>query len=449
MSQFFDQASLVMVPSGYKDGKLYSQKPLSSSGELTFSRGSDIEATRVAANGFIQKAKVNLVLQSNTFSNAAWTKYGSLTVTGGQAGYDGTNNAWLLTKPAAGFTGLGQAHANTGVITGSFYLKAGTLTKATVRLIGTPDVNVIFDLSAGTVFGGTASGWLARTITSVGNGWYRCSLALNATASSVFIVYPDEITNTTAGTIFAQSAQLEVGNIATDYIATTTAAVSVGPVSGLPRLDYSGGATCPSLLLEPQRTNYIPQSEPFNGGDWLSSGSAAIISNAALSPQGVQNAAEVQGPSGSSFIYDVLNITASTAHTTSFYIKNNNATRTQFFAANESTYSINWDGLTIDSVDSGVNYESVGNDWYRVWASQNSNSDGQFITRFYPSNAGASIYLYGYQVEQGSYPTSYIPTTELRLRAWLTLLMVLGLHQPLTIVKGCYLLKCHLYKTEG
>jgi hypothetical protein len=34
MSQFFDQASLVMVPSGYKDGKVYSQKPLSTDGEL-------------------------------------------------------------------------------------------------------------------------------------------------------------------------------------------------------------------------------------------------------------------------------------------------------------------------------------------------------------------------------------------------------------------------------
>ena len=85
--------------------------------------------------------------------------------------YDGTNNAWLLTKPAAGFTGLGQSHSNTGIITGSFYLKAGTLSLATVRLIGTPDVSIVFNLATGTIVSGT--GFLQRTITSVGNGWYR------------------------------------------------------------------------------------------------------------------------------------------------------------------------------------------------------------------------------------------------------------------------------------
>jgi hypothetical protein len=54
MSQFFDQASLVMVPSGYKDGKVYSQKPLSTDGELTFTRATS--ATRVGPDGLIQKS---------------------------------------------------------------------------------------------------------------------------------------------------------------------------------------------------------------------------------------------------------------------------------------------------------------------------------------------------------------------------------------------------------
>jgi hypothetical protein len=48
-------------------------------------------------------------------------------------------------------------------------------------------------------------------------------------------------------------------DIATDYIPTTTTAVSVGPVANLPRLNYpinsDGSVGCPSLLLEPQRTN--------------------------------------------------------------------------------------------------------------------------------------------------------------------------------------------------
>jgi hypothetical protein len=62
MSQFYDQASLVMVPSGYKTGKVYSQKPLSTDGELTFTRASS--ATRVGPDGLIEKVRTNLILQS-------------------------------------------------------------------------------------------------------------------------------------------------------------------------------------------------------------------------------------------------------------------------------------------------------------------------------------------------------------------------------------------------
>jgi hypothetical protein len=52
MSAFYDLASLVVVPSGYKSGKIYAQKPLTTDGQLTFSRAST--ATRVNASGLIE-----------------------------------------------------------------------------------------------------------------------------------------------------------------------------------------------------------------------------------------------------------------------------------------------------------------------------------------------------------------------------------------------------------
>ena len=55
---------------------------------------------------------------------------------------------------------------------------------------------------------------------------------------------------TASGTAFIQDAQLEQGLVATDVIETTTTAVSAGLLGDMPRLDYSGGASCPSLLLE-------------------------------------------------------------------------------------------------------------------------------------------------------------------------------------------------------
>jgi hypothetical protein len=56
----FDDASLVMIPSAYKDGKLYSIKPTDGSGDFTFTRGSNLAATRVDVNGLIEKGRENL-----------------------------------------------------------------------------------------------------------------------------------------------------------------------------------------------------------------------------------------------------------------------------------------------------------------------------------------------------------------------------------------------------
>jgi hypothetical protein len=406
----YKDASLVMIPSAYKDGKLYSIRPTDGSGDFTFSRGSNLAATRVDVNGLIEKGRENLLPYSNQFNQ--WSDNAGVTETGGQSGYDGTNDAWKITLTSNSGS-VRELVTHNGVYTLSLYAKAGNKNWLALYLAGTPTPYVYFDLANGVLGSNVGNNAITSKIEDAGGGWYRCSVIYNANITGTTRIFPADSNGVLAYAndyIYIQDAQLEQGLVATDYIETGASTAQAGILEDLPRLDYSGGASCPALLLEPQRLNYIPQSEPFNGGDWLVSSSAAIVSNATISPEGLQNAAEVQGPSGSSFIYDVLNLTASTTHTTSFYIKNNNSTRTQFFAANESTYSINWDGLTIDSVDSGVYYESVGNNWYRVWSTQDSNSDGQFITRFYPSNAGASVYLYGYQVEAGSYPTSYIPT---------------------------------------
>ena len=68
---------------------------------------------------------------------------------------------------------------------------------------------------------------------------------------------------TGATAIYIQDAQLEQGLVATDYIETTTAAVYEGITDNLPRLDYSGGASCPSLLLEPSRTNHNSEHSEY------------------------------------------------------------------------------------------------------------------------------------------------------------------------------------------
>ena len=60
---FYDDASLIMFPSGYKEDKIYSLKPTDGSGDLTFTRAST--ATRVNADGLIETSPVNLMLYSD------------------------------------------------------------------------------------------------------------------------------------------------------------------------------------------------------------------------------------------------------------------------------------------------------------------------------------------------------------------------------------------------
>jgi hypothetical protein len=120
--------------------------------------------------------------------------------------------------------------------------------------------NSYFDLSNGLTGVTTA---IDSNIEDVGGGWYRCSAVNNCNGASSVRVYPADGNNDTSGTsgnILIQNAQLETGDIATEPILTTSAAVSVGPVANVPRLDYLG-SSCPRLLLEPQRTNSITYSE--------------------------------------------------------------------------------------------------------------------------------------------------------------------------------------------
>jgi hypothetical protein len=58
--------------------------------------------------------------------------------------------------------------------------------------------------------------------------------------------------------------------------------------SNVPRIDYTGGG-CPSILLEPQRTNLVTYSEDFSNASW-SKGDSTIVVNSTMSPSNILNA---------------------------------------------------------------------------------------------------------------------------------------------------------------
>ena len=426
MSNVLNEASLVMIPSGYKSGKVYSQIPENGDGDLSFTRSNDT-ATRVNSEGLIEKVRTNLVLQSNTF-NTTWSFGGAISLTSGQSGYDGSSDAWLLTKTATGFANIIQSISHSGVHTFSVYAKQGTNTSMILRSLGGTDAYSYFDLSLGTIT--SNSNIIDSNIESVGNGFYRCSITYNASSNTAIVIYPEyPFGGTNAGNIYIQDAQFEQGLVATDYIPTTTTAVSVGPVANVPRLDYTGGG-CPKLLLEPQRTNLIGSSEYFNTSSvWTLNANIQIDDNQDVSPEGVVNASRIYNDTGSDttiFYGASINLGSAGTYVLSTFAKKGglNWIRLRCLGfdagANNNCYFDLENGVKGTNTFDNADIEDYGNGWYRIWVEFTSSTDLIGTCYIYSADAdedviipsGASNYIsvFGAQLEEGSYPTSYIPT---------------------------------------
>jgi hypothetical protein len=201
----------------------------------------------------------NFLLQSNTF-NTTWTTASS-TVATTVATLDpfGGSNAWLVTASASGAVGITQtlSLANlSSTYTLSVYAKAGTSTW--LRLF-TSNVSPFawFNLSTGVV--GTVQSGATATITSVGNGWYRCSISsVSNNTIGIRLADADNNTQATSGTaLYLYGAQVELASSVGTYTATTTTAVY-----GTPTLSFSGVSTIGlesngALFLQPAGTGAL------------------------------------------------------------------------------------------------------------------------------------------------------------------------------------------------
>jgi len=200
---------------------------------------------------------------------------------------------------------------------------------------------------------------------------------------------------------------------------------------GVSRLNYpmiDGKVVgCPSHLLEPSRTNLIQYSEAFDNAYWAKTNSSVV--SGFISPDGTTNAFKlVEDSANSSHGILKSNFPQNIQRTFSLFAKKGENDRVFISDYNKFNRTIgvifNLSNGTVEYNQDNTIYinpkiETFSNGWYRCSVTW-TNTTGLSVPYFgnainganvYQGDGTSGIYIFGAQLEQGSYPTSYIPTT--------------------------------------
>jgi hypothetical protein len=175
-------------------------------------------------------------------------------------------------------------------------------------------------------------------------------------------------------------------------------------------------------LLEPQRTNACPFSEQLDDAAWIKE-EATITPNNISAPDGTISADLIldNAVSGEHLVYQGISTSAG-IHTWSVFAKAQNL-NFLIISAFSGSHNRTWFNLSngtigTNAAGSTATITNYGNGWYRCSVSRNYTSGTFFfVAQTAPSDgvfsytgSGNGLYLWGAQVEAGSYVSSYIPT---------------------------------------
>ena len=392
MSDLLNSASLVLIPSGYKEDTVYSVVPSDGSGDLSFTRASN--GTRVNSAGLVEVCPWNFLEYSEDFANAWWQKDPGSSVDSNVAtAPNGTSTADRLNYTSAG-QGIYRVISFSGTNKLSVYLKGEGA-----------NIGKQIQLEIGAIGG--------FNVTLTGD-WVRHEVeASNATSVAI-----KKATSGQADAVLAWGIQVNSGSTAKPYFPTTDRL-------NVPRLTYqNGGGGCPSLLLEKQSTNIVTYSEDLT--NWILANST-VTANATTSPDGTTNADKliVNNGAAGGYAYQVKSTTSGTIYTGSFYIKAGGVNYTKFYtnisgSYNEAVINLITGAITNSDFAITPTTQNVGNGWYRVNYTVTSGG-GQVVVYIdggststgggYTGNGVDGVFVWGAQCEASSYATSYIPTT--------------------------------------
>jgi hypothetical protein len=372
---------------------------------VTFSRGSN--ATLVDNTGRITYAPANLLLHSGDYSNAAYGITSGVTFSGQTATFTSTGyryQAFTLGSPVVGRTYIASVVLSSAT-------KANILLRLNGNATGSDQATSLIALTPT-----PTRYWVIRTFTS-------SDTSIDFGLDNRAVVGGSGI----AGDLVATDWQLEQVTYQTvpgPYVATTSAAY-YGP-----RFDYNPVTLAPlGLLIEEARTNLLLRSQDFTT-TWSTASTSTVVANSTIAPDGTLTADTVipTATPGNHYVVQSVTRTAG-SYTYTFYAKpagyNFVAVQIRDLAGTFKSAEFNLSTGTVVASTSALatGITNAGNGWYRctfvfdAGTGAGLPNDAIFIgsaagtwNSGFTGNGTSGVFLYGAQLEAGSFATSYIPT---------------------------------------
>ena len=392
-------------------------------------------ATRVNEAGLIEETPYNLLTYSNDFSNAIWIKSGASASTENFTNPRDEALSYFLKEDST--NGAHQIYTANTIVAGSI----NTISFLLKRKVGSADrflrvqstdgsfsngARVIFDIqnmiiSTSVASLGTGSN-VSASIESFGaDGWFKVSLTCKIDEVSTVFRNNNYLQN--QGSSFSASyqgdgtsgayiwgAQLNAGSVAKPYFPTTDRL-------NIPQIDYTDGYS--SILIEPQRTNLLTYSNDFS----TFNNSQYWILNNEISPDGTMNASTLTFTGANQYTNKSTSIGVGVICSSSVYVKGN---------LNE-TIIFNCGG--VDKV-----HTLTGN-WQRLKTENKTSVNSTVAFSTYGGVSGRQFLVYGVQIEQGSYATSYIPTVASTVTRNATTVSKTGISDLINSEEGTFFVK--------
>jgi hypothetical protein len=402
-----DNASLIITPNAYTEGILYDVIPNTTLGDMTVVRATT--ATRVNSAGLIEVVPINFLQFSEQFDNAIWTTSSATINANSTTAPNGTLTAdKFIATAVSGIHNIVQSTASSSYVF-SVYAKAAEETVFSMW-IANATKRAEFNLATGTIGLSTVAN---SSIVNVGNGWYRCSV-YDPSATTTYRIYGRTggvYTGNGIDGMFFWGAQANEGTTAKEYFPTTTRL-------NIPRIDYTNGS-CPSILVEPQRTNVLTYSEALTPN--FTFNQCSITSNQ-ISPNGTNNAKRITNGATATDVYFEQSVgIAVNTYTWSACVKKGTDTSATIKPVHVGiggdvslmTFTFATETIVTSGVITTSGFTKLSNGWYRIFCTVPITLAVISLRGRFGNSNTPNVYneWFGVQLEQGNYPTSYIPTT--------------------------------------